>query len=124
MEIYLDEEMIEILDLSSIAFHCNFILNQFPDVFLGLLEWLHCNEILDLQDNIALELFKQADKYTVPKLKAEAEKCLVKILTLENILERAKLAIEYNARDLEEEVVKFVARELDKVTEREELFQA
>ena len=86
-----------------------------------LLEWLYCNEILDLKDDIAAELLKVSKKYSLPKLKIEAEKCLLKNLTVENILERAKLAVEFKARDLETAAVNFIFKNLDEVKKKEEV---
>ncbi len=120
-----DEEkknpFIEISDLSPAAFNGKISLIIFFNIFLALLEWLYCNEILDLKDEIAVELFKATIKYSLPKLKIEAEKCLMKNLTVENILNRAKLATEYNGGELETAVVKFLAKEIDEVNKREEL---
>ncbi len=45
----------------------------------------------------------------------------MKNLTVENILERAKLAIENNARDLETAVVKFIIKNLEEVKKRQEM---
>ena len=88
---------------------------------IALLEWLYCNEIVNLKNGIAMELLKVTNKYSLPKLKIEAEKCLVNSLTVENILDRAKLAVEHNARDLETAVVKYIAKNFVEVRKREEL---
>jgi len=69
----------------------------------------------------AFELFQAADKYLVPKLKEEAEKSLVKNLTLDNVIEAAKLAVEFIAKDLESAVMKVTTRELDALDGRGEL---
>ena len=74
-----------------------------------------------MKDDAALELFKTAEKYLVPKLKEEAEKSLVKNLTLENLIEHAKLAIEFKAKDLENAVVKLAVKEIHALHEREQL---
>ncbi len=74
-----------------------------------------------MKDDVALELFKTAEKYLVPKLKEEAEKSLVKNLTLENLIEHAKLAIEFKAKDLENAVVRLAAKEIDTLNEREQI---
>ncbi len=88
---------------------------------IALLEWLYCNAILDLKDDVAVELLKVTNKYSVAKLKAEAEKCLMKNLTAENLLERAKLAVELSARELETAVVRFITKEMVELKKKEEL---
>ena len=85
------------------------------------MEWLYCNEVRSLKDQAAAELFKVADRYGVPKLKDEAEKCLVKHLTLENVMERAKMAVESNSKELENAVVRFAVKEIDEISKREDL---
>ena len=82
------------------------------DNFLALLEWLYCNEVLNLKDEVAIELLKVSDKYSLPQLKVEAGKYLVKNITVENALERAKLASEENVKELEAAVVKFVSNKI------------
>ena len=88
---------------------------------VALLEWLYCNEIVDMKESVDVELIKVTHKYSLPKLKIKAEKCLMKSLKVENILERAKVAVEFNARDLETAVVQLMAKEIDEVNKREEL---
>jgi len=88
---------------------------------IALLEWLYCNETVDLKDNIAVELLGVTDKYSLPKLKMEMEKCLMRNLTVENILGRAVLAVEFTAQDLETAVVKFIVKNMDEVMKRQEL---
>ncbi len=73
-----------------------------------------------MKDEIAMELLKMTDKYSLPKLRIEAEECVIKNLTIENILTRARLAVENNARDLETAVVKFIVKNLDDVKKRQE----
>ncbi len=85
------------------------------------MEWLYCNEILDIKDEVAIELLKVTNKYLLPKLKTEAETYLVKNLNAENILERAQLAVEFNARDLETAVVRFIVKEMNEGKKKEEL---
>jgi len=102
------DDSIEISDLS-------------PAAFTVLLEWLYCNEVLNLKDEVAAELFKVADKYGVSKLKDAAERCLVKNLTVEKLLERAKLACEENSKELENAVVGFAVREIEAVNKRYDL---
>ena len=123
---FLDEAIdlknpIEIEDLSPAAFNSKISWLHFSHLLLVLLEWLYCNSVLEMKDEATLELFKAADKYLVPKLKEEAEKSLVKNLTLDNLIEYAKLAIEHKAKDLENAVVKLAAKEIDALNEREQL---
>jgi len=73
-----------------------------------------------MKDDVAEEVLRVTNKYSLPKLKTEAENCLMKNLTIENILTRAKLAAENNARDLETAVVKFIVKNLDDVRKRQE----
>ncbi len=76
-----------------------------------------------MKDAVALELFKAAEKYLVPKLKEEAEKRLVRNLTLENLIESAKLAVELQAKDLESVVVKLATKEIETLRGKEEFEQ-
>ena len=73
-----------------------------------------------MKDDVAEELLKVTNKYSLPKLKTEAENWLMKNLTIENISIRARLAVENNARDLETAVVKFIVKNLDDVKKRQE----
>jgi len=76
---------------------------------------------VDLKEEVAVELLKSTKKNSLPKLKIEAEKCLAKNLTVEKILDRAKLAVEENAEDLETAVVKLMVKEMDEVNRIHEL---
>ncbi len=71
----------------------------------------------------AVELLRMGEKYTIGKLKEGIEKCLVKKLTIENILERVKLAVELNSKNLEDAAVSFAVKEIDELEKREELNQ-
>jgi len=97
------------------------LVDFIPHGQLGLLEWLYCGNLSEMKDTEAVELLRAGDKYAVRKLKEEAEKCLVKNLAIENILERAKLAVESSAKDLGDAIVKFAVKEIDEVNKREEL---
>jgi len=72
---------------------------------------------------VVLELFQAADKYLVPKLKEETEKRLVKNLTFENLVGSAKLAIELQMKDLENEVVNLAGKDLFTLRGKEEFEQ-
>jgi len=87
------------------------------------LEWVYCEEIVDLEEDIAVELVKATDKYLLAELKIEAEECLAVNLTIENIVERAKLAVENSALVLQTAVVNFVAKYIEELNKREELNQ-
>ena len=88
-------------------------------IFLVLLEWLYCDNVLEMKEELAVELFRVADKYLVSKLKEEAERYLMKNLAIGNVLERAKLAIEFSSKSLEDAVVKFAVKEIEVVNKRE-----
>ena len=74
-----------------------------------------------MKDEVAAELFKASEKYSLPKLKIEAERVLLKNLTVDNILERAKMAVECHGSYLETAVVKFIVKEIDAVHKKFEL---
>ncbi len=87
----------------------------------ALLEWLYCNEIPEMNDEVAAELIRASEKHSLPKLKIEAERILLRNLTVDNILERAKMAVECHGNYLETAVVKFIIKEIDAVHKKFEL---
>jgi len=74
-----------------------------------------------MKEEVATELFRASVKYSLAKLKVEAERVLLKSLTIENILERAKMVAECGGNYLEAAVVKFIVKEIDEVHKKFEL---
>jgi len=74
-----------------------------------------------MKEEVAAELFRASEKYSLPKLKVEAERVLLKSLTIENIFDRAKLVGECGGNYLEAAVVRFIVKEIDEVHKKFEL---
>ena len=76
---------------------------------------------MEIDDTIALELLKQADKYSISnKLKATCEKHLVKSIEPENYAALGKLAESVGATSLRDAVVVFIARNMKKIKQRKD----
>jgi len=89
-----------------------------PAAFTTLLEWLYCDEISNLNYEVALELYKGvADKYSVPKLKETGEWYLKNNVRIENVFELANAVVESYSFDLETAVLTFIRGNLAQVNE-------
>jgi len=92
-----------------------------PDVkattFRAFLEFLYSDHI-DLDENLALDLIQQADKYSVPDLKKLCEQCLSVCLSSENYVKIAQLAELLDANSLREAAVSYIAKNVKELKER------
>jgi len=84
-----------------------------------LLEYVYCDRF-HLNEKVALELLKVADKYIVPLLKAECEEYLISCLTPKNVVDVSILANELNAVALEKGTISFMRNNLNSVFEQNE----
>jgi len=92
-----------------------------PATFNIMLEWIYCDQVKKMEDQIAQELFAVADKFSLPDLKKLAEKCLIEHLAVENVVERAELADIFEASNLEKAAVKFIVTNIDAVFEKSDI---
>jgi len=92
-----------------------------PATFNILLEWIYCDQVKKMDDQIAQELFAVADKFSLPELKKLAEKCLIDHLTVENVVERAELADIFEASNLEKATVRFIVTHIDAIFEKSDV---
>jgi len=76
---------------------------------------------VEIDDTIALELLRQADKYHITgELKTACEKHLVKSIEPENYATLGKLAESVGATSLRDTVVAFIARNMKKIEPRKD----
>jgi len=86
-----------------------------PATFNTVLEWIYCDYVNRMDENIAQELFAVADKFSLFDLKKLAEKCMMDHLTVGNVVERAELAEIFEASTLERATIKFMISNIDAV---------
>jgi len=90
------------------------------DIFSKLLEYLYC-DIVDLDEETAVDLLKLSNEYSVVSLKSFCEEFLVKKLSKENIIKYAKLAQTYTAPELRDAVLRCVNMHKDLLSESGEM---
>jgi len=86
--------------------------------FQAFLEFVYSDSVR-LNEQMALELLKLADMYSVPDLKAKCEEFLTGILKFHNYLEIAKVAELVDSEDLKKAVVAYMAKEIKIIKARE-----
>ena len=90
-------------------------------IFLtALIEFLYTNQI-EPDADLAIELFKQADKYVVPELKKSCEQYLCNSLNPENYVNIANLAEMLEANALREATLAYIARNVKALRGRQDL---
>jgi hypothetical protein len=74
---------------------------------------------VELNQDIARDLFIESDKYSLPGLKKICEDFLASQMTPENALDILKFAEKYNAASLREATLIFIMKSFEKVFEGE-----
>ena len=72
-----------------------------------LIEYLYCDEI-ELNKDIAVGLLKLSEEYSLPILKTNCAKYLVRILDHEDFMELASLASTYQVNELRKPVLNYL----------------
>jgi len=83
------------------------------------LEFIYTDSI-DLNESLALELFQQADKYSVPALKTLCEQYLSTHISPENYVNIANLAEMLDATSLREAAIAFIAKNVKALKNRQD----
>ena len=81
------------------------------------MEYIYCDEV-HLTAEVAVELVQIADKYRIPVLKTACEKFLKDCFTAENAIDIAIMANKIEAKELEENAVKYIALNLKMIFEK------
>ena len=68
---------------------------------------------MDLTENIALGLLKEAEKYSLPKLKEICERFIEENIRIDNVIELVNMAEQYEAPGLRQSALKFMLSNLD-----------
>lgn len=95
------------------------ITDMKAETFKAFLEFLYSDHV-QLNDNLALELLQQADKYSVPMLKEACEKYLAENLTLDNYVMVGKTAELVDAVSLREAVVSYIGKNMKNLKQRKD----
>ena len=86
-----------------------------------MLEWIYCDSVQNLKEDVALELYKAADKFVVPGLKTVCEDFLIKHLKVENVIERAILANMVDSVKLVDATIDFIIANIDEIFEKDDI---
>ena len=74
-----------------------------------MLEYIYC-EVIKFDEDLAIELLKLSDKYSIPNLKLKCEDTLSFLLTAKNFSNLAKVAEEYKTDVLRESLLDFIVK--------------
>jgi len=87
--------------------------------FQALLEFIYCGDELALSDeNIAISLLKQAQKYSLPALRGLCEKFLIGKMTVSNIIKLTNISEQEKAEKLTESALTFIYDNFDAIFEQ------
>lgn len=83
-----------------------------------MLEYIYCSTV-EVKEDIALDLFEAADKYSLPGLKKLSESHLLKNITVENAINMVNFAEKYEANSLRNAALKYISVNFEKVFAQE-----
>jgi len=83
--------------------------------FKAILEFIYCDEIT-FNEESAFELIGLADRFYLPKLKEACENYISLKLRVENVLKVANTSKTVNSKKLEDDLIKFVIQNFEKLT--------
>ena len=89
---------------------------------LALLEFIYCDEI-ELNEKLALDLFKLCDKYSLADLKGICEKFLSKCITLDNFVEVINVAEKFGGSELQDKAIEYGIEHLEVLEEKGSLYE-
>jgi len=95
------------------------ITDMTATAFRAFLEFLYSDHV-ELNENLALELLQQADKYSVADLKTVCEASLAANITPENFVKVGQAAELVEAVSLRQAVVSYIGRNMRKLKERKD----
>jgi len=87
------------------------------ETFNALLEYIYCEETTGLDLENAVDLLKLSEEFMFPQLKQYCEKLLQDMLKVENVVELANLAETFDAKELEEKALIFIAKNFESVVQ-------
>jgi len=87
--------------------------------FQALLQFIYCGDELILTDeNIAISLLKQAQKYSLPALRGLCEKFLIGKMSVSNIIKITNISEQEKAEKLTESALTFIYNHFDAIFEQ------
>jgi len=92
------------------------------ETFEALLKYIYCGEV-EFTDEIATDLFILCNKWLFKELEEECEDYLAETLTLENVLERTKLAEKFETQELTNALPSFIIENIIELEKRGDLYQ-
>ena len=88
-------------------------------IYQAFLEYLYSDHV-ELDETSALELLKQADKYSIPQLTKECETYLAQNLNPENYVAVAEIAEILDVVSLREATVSYIAKNIKQLKQRKD----
>lgn len=92
-------------------------------IFNGFLEYLYCGNIQNLTEDVATELLKFADKYSVSGLREYCEQFLINKLKIVNVISLTNLAEFCSAEKLEKAGILFIAENFEEIFKEHDIKQ-
>ena len=86
-----------------------------------MLEWIYCDSVQNLEEEVALELFQVADKFLVGELKDVCEEYLVKHLRVDNVIDRAILGNLVDSSKLIKAATNLIMKHIDELFEKDDI---
>lgn len=88
-----------------------------------MLEYLYCNSVSDINQQLATDLLVLSHNYHVLGLKGVCENFLVECLNTDNLVSMANLCEEVDSEVMRNAVVKYMKKTAKEMNEREDLFE-